>query len=87
MADVVPLFEGSLPAGQIAEDVVEVLARWLEEARAGEITCVVLGGVRPSGAVSTEWAGRNANRTLTVASAIQARVQRAWLQALDGGDE
>ena len=71
-------------------DVVEILERWLQRAKDGELRGVCLGGVVICGnglGISTEYASSHGDSNLMLAAAagMEARVKAAYLESLSYG--
>jgi hypothetical protein len=49
--------EFTKPDPQPNPALIEMLERWTERVRSGEIVACGIAGVKPNGSVSTEWAG------------------------------
>lgn len=69
--------------------VIEMLERFLEQARKGEISGVMVAGVRPTRALFWDWecGTASANSLVSVASQLNWRVLRDTSEAHDGVDD
>lgn len=54
---VVALNSGAIVPGEADKEIIEVLERYLAEAKRGEITGVALAVCRPNENIGTEWCG------------------------------
>lgn len=68
MAEVVALHGAAVATYEPCSDVIDLLERYLEEARRGEISGIVLGVVAGNSSISTEWASGRADSHFMVAA-------------------
>lgn len=65
----------------VCDDAVEMLQRWLDMAKAGELKAVACAGVKPCGGHSSEWAGQagSSGALHSAAAVLEHRLIRARL--------
>lgn len=77
--EIVRPFGPSVLAPEPDKDVVELLERWLDRARRGEIVAVAVAGVAPNRDITTEWhGGAGANSMLAAMAYLQFRYTKAY---------
>ena len=64
------------------QTTVEILERWLEDAKAGRILDVAIAGVKPDRYVAITFSkDADVNLLLAAATGLQASVQAKWLRS------
>jgi len=82
MAGEIVSFRGAMPEGSgvVADEIVEMLKDYLEQAKRGEVVGLALAGVRPSGRTFTIWLGSARgyrNELMSAATVLQFRMATA----------
>lgn len=82
MAGKVFSFRGAMPEGSgvVADEIVEMLTDYLEQAKRGEVVGIALAGVRPSGRTFTGWLGSARgyrNELMSASTVLQHRMALA----------
>lgn len=62
MSNIVSLDKGALPPGEPDQEIIEILERYLSEARRGEITAVAIAVARPNEYTATQWCGASGTK-------------------------
>jgi hypothetical protein len=78
---------GDIPPGEVNEDVISMLERYLERARSGEVTSVAIGIVHSNATrIGTEWSAAIGESFMLIAAVatLNARIGISMAEAGEG---